>query len=180
VAELASALRAAPADLVLLDLDLGAYGDTTPLVAPLVSDGMRVLVVTGSTDRLRIAAALEQGAIGYQEKGPGFAALLARTHAALAAQAPLDPPERVRLLDELARARRMRVREMAPFEQLTEREAEALRELARGRTVTDIADRWVVSPTTVRSHVRAVLAKLDVTSQLAAVGAAVRTGWFTG
>ena len=49
--------------------------------------------------------------------------------------------------------------------------------LARGRSVREIADEWVVSEATVRTHVRSVLAKLEVRSQLAAVAMAIRTGW---
>ena len=104
---LASPSRAAgrpaadPADLVLLDLDLGALGDAPRLIPALVAAGLRVLVVTGSDDRLRIAAALEQGAMGYQLKAPGFDALLATVRRALVAKAPLDAEHRVELLDEL-------------------------------------------------------------------------------
>lgn len=172
-------LCAVAPDLVLLDLDLGDHGDSTPLVAGLVAAGIRVLVVTGSTDRLQIASALEQGAIGYQLKGPGLDALLTRVAEALAASAPLDAEERVRLLDDLRRTRAARSRELAPFALLTPREAETLRELARGRSVADIASRWVVAEATVRSHVRAILSKLEVPSQLAAVATALRTGWYT-
>jgi DNA-binding NarL/FixJ family response regulator len=176
---LLAALRAQPCDLVLLDLDLGVFGDATPVIAPLAGAGVRVLVVTGCGDRLRIAAALEQGAIGYQSKEPGFDALLAKVHAALAASAPLDPTDRVVLLDELVRARTAQRRATAPFQRLTARESETLRALAAGRSVADIAADWVVSETTVRSHVRGILAKLEVPSQLAAVSAALRIGWLT-
>jgi DNA-binding NarL/FixJ family response regulator len=43
--------------------------------------------------------------------------------------------------------------------------------------VTEIARGWVVSEATVRSHVRGVLTKLNVGSQLAAVAAALDAGW---
>lgn len=174
-----SLLRAEP-DLVLLDLDLDGFGESTPVIAPLVEAGVRVLVVTGCEDRLRIAAALEQGALGYQSKAAGFGALLRRAALALTATAPLDPEHRVELLDELARSRAARERDLAPFAMLTTREADTLRALARGWSVADIAANWVVSENTVRSHVRGVLAKLGAPSQLAAVADAVRTGWFVG
>ncbi len=64
-----------------------------------------------------------------------------------------------------------------PFAQLTRREAEVLGELVAGNSVTDIATTFTVSVTTVRSHVRAVLTKLGVRSQLAAVGMARDRGW---
>lgn len=46
-----------------------------------------------------------------------------------------------------------------------------------GRTVREIAIDGVVSEATVRTQVKAILAKLEVTSQLAAVGLAHRVGW---
>ena len=65
----------------------------------------------------------------------------------------------------------------APFTRLTDRERDTLVALSRGLSVHGIAAEWVVSEATVRSHVRGVLAKLDVPSQLAAVALALRTGW---
>jgi DNA-binding NarL/FixJ family response regulator len=166
-------------ELVLLDLDLGEWGDTTPLIAPLCAAGIRVLVVTGVVDRLRVALALEQGAIGYVAKASGFDALLERASAALAAPTPLDLEPRLALLTELAQARLARAVTMAPFESLTEREQATLLELADGRSVTDIARAWFVSEATVRSHVRGVLTKLGAPSQLAAVATALRAGWLS-
>jgi two-component system nitrate/nitrite response regulator NarL len=167
----------AGADLALLDLDLGRFGDTTPLVAPLVAADVRVLIVTGVVDRIRIAAALEQGAIGYQSKGDGFDALLAKATTALSAEGPLDPGDRLAMFEELHRARVERMRQLAPFEKLTAREQDALRALAGGRTVTQIAQDWFVSEATIRSHVRGVLGKLQVGSQLGAVAMAIQSGW---
>jgi DNA-binding NarL/FixJ family response regulator len=175
--EILADLRRDPVDLVLLDLDLGGLGDSTTMISALVDHGMRVLVVTGTDDPMRIAAALEQGAIGYQGKAAGFAALVSRVQSALAATVPLDAEHRVQLLEELRRRRARQRTALAPFDQLTEREAETLRALARGSSVAVIAREWVVSEATMRSHVRSILGKLGVSSQLAAVAAAVRVGW---
>jgi two-component system nitrate/nitrite response regulator NarL len=170
---------ATPVDLVLLDLDLGALGDSTDLIPDLVSAGVRVLVVTGAEDPMRIAAALDQGAVGYQHKSAGLAPLIDRVRAALASPAPLDAVHRLSLLDGLRRHRLARRTLLAPFERLTEREAQTLRALAGGRSVASIATEWRVSDATVRSHVRAILGKLDVGSQLAAVALALRSDWLT-
>jgi DNA-binding NarL/FixJ family response regulator len=175
--ELAAALLATGVDLVLLDLDLAGYGDSTPVIAPVVAAGIRVLVVTGSAERMSVAAALEQGAFGHHLKSDGFEALVDKAIEALAGTPPLDPEERIVLLDELHRWRAARARALAPFERLTAREADTLRALTRGRSVADIAAEWVVSEATLRCHVRAVLAKLGVGSQLAAVAAALQAGW---
>lgn len=165
-------------DLVLLDLDLGAAGDATPLIAPLSATGARVLLVTGIVDRTRIAAALEQGAVGYRSKADGFDTLLETVRAACAGQDPLGPLTRSVLLDELHRARRERARALAPFCRLTPREQDTLRAIAEGLSAQDIANDWRVSETTVRTHVQGVLRKLGVRSQLAAVAAARRGAWF--
>ena len=63
------------------------------------------------------------------------------------------------------------------LDQLTVREREVLAHLMRGRTVREIATVGVVSEATVRTQVKAILAKLDVTSQIAAVGLAHQVGW---
>ncbi len=164
-------------DLVLLDLDLGPFGDSTSVIAALVTAGLRVLVVTGSTDRFALAAALEQGAIGCQSKGAGFDALVAATSAALQGSAVTDPAERAQLLHELALHRAARAQLDASFQRLTDREQGALRALGDGHSVHEIAELWVVSEATVRSHVRGVLEKLGVGSQLAAVAQARRNRW---
>lgn len=178
--DLAEQLGAAAVDLVLLDLDLGAYSsNSTPMIGSLASLGIRVLVVTGSVDRLLIASALEQGAIGVQPKAAGFVELVRNTRAALTATGPLHPEQRAQLLGELHRARATREREFAPFLALTAREAQTLRALTAGHAVTEIAAQWVVSEATVRSHVRGILAKLGVSSQLAAVAAAANSGWLS-
>lgn len=176
-AGLLRAVLDAQPDLVLLDLDLGGQGDSTPLIGPLREAGTRVLVVTGSDDRLRIATALEQGAVGYRSKADGFASLLDATRAALASSRPFDPEHRLQLLDELYRHRVARDRQLAPFRTLTQRESATLQALCQGRSVAEIAADWVVSEATVRSHVKKVLDKLGVRSQLAAVGLARSSGW---
>ena len=66
----------------------------------------------------------------------------------------------------------------APFDRLSGREKQVLAALCVGRSVTQIADDWVVSVPTVRTQVRAILTKLDAASQLEAVAQAHRSGWF--
>lgn len=164
--------------LVLLDLDLGgALGDGAELVAPCIEAGSRVLVVTGTTDQVWIAAALEQGACAAIDKGIPFDDLVGVIMAAARGETVLEPAERERLLGRLRSHRASRRRDLAPFESLTPREQQVLRALSRGQTVSRIAEAWVVSEATVRSQVHAVLRKLDVRSQLEAVAAATSVGW---
>lgn len=163
--------------LVVLDLDLGDVGDSTWLIEPLTLAGIRVLILTGSGNRLRIATALEQGAIGYRHKTASVEQIVEAIGAAAASDELLDPAEYAQLLDELAQARIGRARNIEAFTRLTDRERATLQALAHGRTVHQISREWVVSEATVRTHVRSVLAKLNAPSQLAAVSMALRSGW---
>jgi DNA-binding NarL/FixJ family response regulator len=176
MASLAATVRAAEPAVVLLDLDLGAHGDSTALIAPLAADGIRVVVMSGTTDRERLALAFEAGAAGFHAKAVGLEPLIAKTRAALAGH-DLDAPLRHGLRTDLARIRTARAVALAPFRQLTERERDTLIALCSGLAVQRIATEWVVSEATVRSHVRNVLVKLGVSSQLGAVALALRSGW---
>lgn len=167
-----------PPDLVLLDLDLGgAIGDGSSLVAPFVRGGCRVLVVSASKDHDQVCRALELGAAGVVRKNVAFGQLLDTALAAARGDDVMPPVERLRLLGD-ARARRVqRAEALAPFERLSAREAQVLRLLAVGESVSAIAVARFVSEATVRSQVRAILTKLGVSSQLEAVAAAHRHQW---
>jgi DNA-binding CsgD family transcriptional regulator len=65
----------------------------------------------------------------------------------------------------------------APPEGLTPREAEVIRLLAAGLTDRQIAERLVISPRTVHTHLNAIYAKLGVANRSAATRAAIERGW---
>jgi DNA-binding NarL/FixJ family response regulator len=167
--------------LVLLDLDLGgAVGDGVALIRPLVELGVDVLVVSGVTDHVRIATAIEAGAIGHLSKSHAFDDLLVRVRRAVNGEALLTLAERQDLLAVLRRQRADEATRLAPFQRLTPRERAVLTALRDGRSVETIAQEWFVSEATVRTQVRGILTKLDVCSQLAAVAKAREAGWDPG
>jgi two-component system, NarL family, nitrate/nitrite response regulator NarL len=63
------------------------------------------------------------------------------------------------------------------FERLSRREQEVLLALMRGSTARDICKQSYVSLPTVRSQIHSILSKLGVSSQVAAVALAYRSGW---
>ena len=160
--------------LVLLDLDLGrdAQGrpmDGVALVEPLRAAGWRVLVLSGATDRARIGAALAAGAAAAVPKAAPFPHLLAAVRAALAGREVM-PEARRRELVELHERRRGEHAELtAKLDRLTPREREVLAHLAAGRRAQAVADAFVVSLATVRTQIRSIFTKLEVTSQIEAV-----------
>jgi len=81
------------------------------------------------------------------------------------------------LLEHLRVERIRIIRTRARFDELTTREALVLAALAEGLSADEIAERHYVTLNTVRSQIRAVLQKLGVNSQLAAVAIADRHRW---
>ncbi|MCY7342804.1 MAG: response regulator transcription factor [Pseudonocardia sp.] len=160
--------------LVLLDLDLGrdAAGrrvDGVELVEPLLAAGWRVLVLTGSPDHARIGAALAAGALAWVPKHASFPTLLAAVRSAVAGDRVMPTAHHRQLVEVFRRRSAERQELTAKIDRLTQREREVLAELAHGHRAQAVADRFVVSLTTVRSQIRAVLSKLEVGSQLEAV-----------
>ncbi len=177
-ASVLAASERSQADIVLLDLDLGGdVGDGFGLVAPLRESGARVLVVSGSTNRPRLAGCLEQGAVGLLPKSTPYEGLVDAVLAVAAGRPVIPEQERHALLTEL-RTWRIRQRDdLAPFRSLTARESQVLSALMDGQPCEAIAAAWFVSEATVRTQIRGVLTKLGVSSQLAAVAQAQRVGW---
>jgi two-component system nitrate/nitrite response regulator NarL len=175
VVELASTL--APV-LVLLDLDLGpAMGSGLDLISPLIDAGGRVVMVTGVADRARLGACLEAGAAGVVSKAAEFSVLIDTVRRAVEGLPLLREEERQSLLEEARHRRRADHDRLAPFETLSPREQAVLVRLLAGESAETIAERSFVSLATVRSHIRAILLKLGVKSQLAAVAMARNAGW---
>lgn len=173
------AARDAQPDIVLLDLDLGgAIGDGRTLVEPLAQLGGHVIVVTGATDRPRLAECVEAGAAGFVSKADGFDALMSAVRSAASERALLSDAQRFELMAELRSRRADDQQRLAAFNALTPREQEVLVALMEGKSAETIATESFVSEATVRSQVRAILRKLGVNSQLAAVAAARRAGWW--
>ena len=164
--------------LVLLDLELGPpLGSGLDLIGPLVDAGAGVVMVTGITDRVRLGACVEAGATGVVSKATGFATLVETVRRVAGGSPLLSDDERRSLLDELHAAPAGRRERLAPFRTLSPREQEVLGHLVAGESAETIADRTYVSLATVRSHIRSILLKLGVNSQLAAVALVRDTGW---
>jgi DNA-binding NarL/FixJ family response regulator len=81
------------------------------------------------------------------------------------------------MIEELRIARDDQLEARSRFDRLTTRERDVLSALVDGLSAEEIADTQFVALTTVRSQIAAVLRKLGVHSQLAAVACANRAGW---
>lgn len=173
---LAKSLRSA-ARLVLLDESLGRLGDSTRLIAPLAAAGAAVVVLVESDGRDRWGRALEQGARGVLHKACTLDEVVATAERVRDGVPLMSPGERAALVATARAEREERRAIRARLGRLTRRESEILGALMTGATVGEIARASFVSQATVRTQVKAILAKLETSSQLAAVGAAHRVGW---
>ena len=173
---LSSVLRAEPR-IVLLDLDLGPFGNGARLVQPLAQAGVAVIVITGSADRSHWGEALRYGARKVLAKSARLNDILATVRKVNDGRPVLTREEREELLREW-HLQRVKVHDLRQrLDRLTTREAEVLARLMEGQQVRDIATGSVVSVATVRTQVKSILSKLEVSSQLAAVGLAHHVGW---
>ena len=159
-------------DLVLLDLDLGPINGLD-LVGSLRAAGQRVLLVTGCEDTRRLAAAVALGSVGWVSKTRPFEEILVAAESVCRDRPLLSSERRARLALE-GRAYVERADDVSSrIARLTPREREVLNGILRGETAEEMAEAFVVSLGTLRTHIRAVLAKLGVSSQLAAATLAI-------
>ena len=146
-------------------------------ISPLARSGADVVVVTASTEEGRWGHCIAQGARKVLSKSRPLQEILATVRRLNSVASVMDVQERERLLAayqaESARTHQLTSR----LELLTGREQQVLGNLMEGQTVREISRASVVSEATVRTQVKSILAKLEVSSQLAAVGMAHRAGW---
>lgn len=173
------ALRANPRT-VTLDLDLGRFGDGTNLIAPLARAHINVIVLTASEETSRWGECMRLGARKVLPKSSALQLTLSvvrRLHMGL----PVVTREELEgLLDAWTQQRQVHEDIRHRLDQLTPRERQVLGALIEGRAVRAISKESVVSEATVRTQVKSILNKLDVSSQLAAVGMANQVSWRNG
>ena len=163
--------------MVVLDLDLGAAGDGMALVTGLNKRGIDVVGLTGSVDRTRHGEALAQGAAAVLSKSAPFADIVAAIRLVSEGRPVMPPEEQKTLIADWRKVAATRRDLRRRFGLITRREAEVLGLLMDGRHVNEIARLRFVSESTVRTQVKSILAKLEVSSQLTAVGLAHQLGW---
>jgi DNA-binding NarL/FixJ family response regulator len=165
--ERAAALRP---DVILLDLALPELDGVAALRQIRAADpAAHVIIFTAFDTDERILAAVQAGAQGYLLKGAPREELFQAIRVVDSGGSLLQPVVAARLLRQFSGA-------AALPEQLTERELEVLRQLAKGRQNKEIATELWISERTVKFHVSAILAKLGVGNRTEAVSKAAQLG----
>lgn len=162
-------------DVVLMDLHmplLDGVGATRRIVAEHPSTAVLILTTFGEDDDA--LEALRAGARGVLTKDAGHEEISRALHQAAAGHMTLAAPLQARLLAAAAPPDRP-VRAELP-DGLTAREAQVLGLVGAGFTNREIAERLVISETTVKTHINHLFAKIEARDRAAAINYATRHG----
>jgi DNA-binding NarL/FixJ family response regulator len=173
---LAHARRLAP-DVVLMDVRMpeldGLEATRRLLVNP---DAPRVLVLTTFDQDEYVYEAMRAGASGFLLKAVRPERLAEAVRVVAAGDTLLDPGITRRLIEEFVQRPRPGARAPEVLDELTERELEVTRLVARGLSNTQIAAQLFVSEATVKTHITHILRKLGLSDRVQAVVLAYESG----
>jgi DNA-binding NarL/FixJ family response regulator len=168
--------RLAP-DVVLMDVrmpDLDGIAATRELAQ--ATPGVRVLILTTFEQDDYIFGALRAGASGFLLKRARPEELLGAVHTIAAGEALLSPSVTRRVIDRMAQQPTPELADQAKLDALTPREREVLERIARGLSNREIAAALSVEESTVRTHVKRILMKLELRDRVQAVIFAYESG----
>lgn len=165
-------------DLVLVDVRSLDIPAGSAMIEHLHRTGLQVCVVDSAEDGDRTAAWLQAGPAAIIDRGEPLEKLFRTITRVLRIGPPPRPARRSPTTFATTPSHQpQRDSRLQLFAALTERESVVLAELLEGHCAEEIAKAGFVSISTVRSQIKAILQKLGVNSQLAAVAVARHAGW---
>jgi len=163
-------LPAVRPDVVLMDIRMPALdGVAATRHLRALEEPLDVLVLTTFGEDEVLWGAIEAGASGFVLKDSSAEDLIAAVRAVAGGGAWFDPGVAPRLLERYRRVVAPAARDAGRLDQLTEREHEVLRLMARGATNAEIGATLHVAEATVKTHVGSIFAKLGVRDRAAAI-----------
>lgn len=153
-------------DLVLMDISLPDGTGVEATRAILAERPVtRIVFLTVHEDDEQLFAAIRAGARGYLFKNVRAADLLKQVRGVVRGDAGVSPALARRILEEFSRLPATQQADTFQKTDLTAREIEIVREIARGASNRQIARQLIISENTVKNHVRNVLSKLHLRSR---------------
>jgi DNA-binding NarL/FixJ family response regulator len=168
-------------DLVLLDLSMPRLGGLAalPEIRRKAPDA-RILVLTMHADDEYLRQSLKAGAAGYVLKQAADQELLLAIRAVMRGEVYIHPAMTRSLLGDLVDRSRDATAAAREEDALSEREAEVIKQVARGHTNQEIADRLGLSVKTVETYRARAMEKLGLANRAALVRYALARGWLEG
>jgi DNA-binding NarL/FixJ family response regulator len=164
-------------EVVVMDVrmpDLDGIAATRELAS--VAPEAKVLILTTFEQDDYIFGGLRAGASGFLLKRTRPEELIAAVHTVAAGDSLLSPSVTRRVIDHMARAPVAAHGSHASIEVLTSREREVLGLIARGLSNAELASALVVEESTIKTHVKRILSKLDLRDRVQAVIFAYEAG----
>ena len=157
-------------DVALLDVHMPGGGIAAARATSAACPDTAIVMLTVSRDDNDLFDALRAGARGYLLKDIDPTRLGSALRGVLAGEAALPRNLVARLVDEFRERDRGRTsRPQGPLSKLTSREWDTLELMRQGLSTADIATELFVTPVTVRTHVSAILRKLQVADRQSAI-----------
>jgi two-component system, NarL family, response regulator LiaR len=154
-------------DVILMDLMMPVMdGVAATRAIKQQNPGIQIVALTSFQEDELVQNALKAGAVGYLMKNVSARELAAAIHAAREGKMTLSP--------EAAQALVHASQQAEETQTLTEREREVLKLMVEGLNNAEIAERLVVSLSTVKYHISNILMKLGVDNRVAAVTMALQ------
>jgi DNA-binding NarL/FixJ family response regulator len=165
-------------DVILMDVRMPRMDGVEACRRLVEASAAKVVILTTFDLDEHLFAAVRAGACGFLLKASPPEDLVSAIRAAEAGNALIEPRMTRRLLEEFARRPAMVPLGQVParLADLTDRELDVLREMARGLSNTEIGDRLYIGEATVKTHVTHILAKLGLRDRIQAVVLAYESG----
>jgi DNA-binding NarL/FixJ family response regulator len=180
-AEAIRVVRATRPDVVLMDVRMPEL-DGLAATRELLSEGPagrhvpKILILTTFDIDDYVYEALAVGASGFLLKDTPPEQLVEAVRSVAAGESLLSPSVTRRLIEHFVESRAIRVQPPDGLDELTPRELEVFKLLARGLSNTEIAGELVVSEATVKTHVARILLKLGLRDRIQVVVVAYESG----
>lgn len=164
-------------DLILMDITMpGMSGRQATRVIKEEMPYVKIVMLTVSERDSDLFDAIRSGADGYLLKDLEPAELYRLCRGVFRGEAPLSPLMAAKILREFSSLADARTGVVGPAGKLTPREIEVLELIVKGETNKEIADTLCVAESTVKNHLRNILAKLHLKNRVQAAAYAVREG----
>jgi DNA-binding NarL/FixJ family response regulator len=170
-------VRALVPDVVLMDVRMpGLDGIAATRELTATAAASKVVMLTTFEEDEYIFGGLAAGAAGFLLKRTSPEELIAAIHTVAAGDALLSPSVTKRVITEMAQAPRRDAGARERLDALTPREQEVLALIGRGLSNGEIASELVVEESTVKTHVKRILQKLQLRDRVHAVIVAYESG----